>query len=126
MAAFSNFAETQILNNLFRTNGVYIALYKTNPTDSNTGEEVTGGGYQRQSVTFSAPTQVADKGTIANSADINFPVASAEWGTIAFVGVTDATTGGNLLAYQAITNPRAVLISDRLRFLAGEFKISVD
>lgn len=126
MAAFSNFAETQILNNLFRNNAVYIALYKTNPTDSNTGEEVTGGSYARQQVSFSAPTQIADKGTIANSTDINFPVASAEWGTIAFVGVTDAATGGNLLAYQAITNPRAVLISDRLRFLTGEFKISVD
>lgn len=126
MAAFSNFAETQILNNLFRTNGVYIALYKTNPTDSNTGEEVTGGSYQRQQVSFSAPTQINDKGTVANNADINFPVASAEWGTVSFVGVTDATTGGNLLAYQAVTNPRAVLISDRLRFLAGEFKISVD
>ena len=126
MGALSNYAETQLLNSIFRSGTLYLALYKTNPTDSNTGEEVTGGNYARQSVTFGAPLQVNDKGTIRNATDVVFPVATADWGTVNYVGVVDAASGGNLIAYQAMTNPRAVLISDRLRWLAGEFSINVD
>lgn len=126
MAALSNYAETQVLNSLFRSGTVYLALYKTNPSDANTGEEVSGGSYARQQVTFGVPTQVNDKGTIKNTADVVFPVATAEWGTISYVGVTDAATGGNLLSYKAVTNPRAVLISDRVRFLTGEFAVDID
>ena len=126
MPALSNYAEIQALNNLFRTVPVYVSLYKTNPTDLNTGEEVTGGSYSRQPVTFNAPTQINDRGTIKNAADIVFPVATAEWGTVTYVGITDAFTGGNLLSYKAVTNPRAVLISDRIRFLANELSIDLD
>ncbi|MFD1885575.1 phage tail fiber protein [Paenibacillus wenxiniae] len=126
MAALTNYAEARLLNYLFRTGNVYVALYKTNPSDSNTGEEVSGGSYARQLISFGDPTQIADKGTIKNSSDVVFPVATAEWGTIAYVGVTDAATGGNLLAYKAVTNPRAVLISDRVRFLSNEFSVEID
>lgn len=123
---FSNYLEEKILNENFTSKTVYVALFKTNPTDSNTGEEISGGGYARQQVSFGAPRQVNGKGTVSNTADIVFPLATAEWGTVSYIAVLDAQSGGNLLSYKENTNPRAVQVSDRLRFLAGELNVDLD
>ncbi|MDQ1233353.1 hypothetical protein QE450_000851 [Paenibacillus sp. SORGH_AS306] len=123
---FSNYLEEKVLNENFTSKTVYVALFKTNPTDNNTGEEVSGGSYTRQVVTFGTPRQVAGKGTVSNTGDVVFPLATAEWGTIAHVAIFDAPTAGNLLSFKENTNPRAVQVSDRLRFLTGELSIDLD
>jgi hypothetical protein len=132
MGAMSNYLETAILNAVFRNTAfsspatVHLALYTSNPTDADTGTEVTGGAYARQVVVFSAPTQVADKATISNTADISFPVATAAWGTISHIGIRSAATGGNLLYYGPVSNARSILANDQLKFLAGELVLDLD
>lgn len=128
----SNYLEAALLNAVFRNTSytspatVYLALYTSNPTDADTGTEVSGGSYVRQAVTFSAPSQVGGKATILNSSDITFPVATADWGTITHIGLRDASTSGNLLYYGAITNPRSILTNDRLKVLANDLTIDLD
>ncbi|SDD26818.1 hypothetical protein SAMN02799630_02804 [Paenibacillus sp. UNCCL117] len=131
----SNTLATALLNQVFRNTAytrpttIYVALYTSNPTGADTGTEVTGGGYVRQAITFSAPTNdsyneynnktgqlgTVTKPTSKNSAEIVFPIATADWGTITHIGLRDAATGGTLLSYDQINNPRTVLANDRLR-----------
>jgi hypothetical protein len=128
----SNYLEAAWLNATFRNTAytspaiVYLALYTADPTEADTGTEVTGGAYARQAAAFAAPSQVAGKATIQNSADIQFPIATADWGTVTHIGIRDAAANGNLLYYGPIATARAVLTNDRLKFLAGDLKIDLD
>ena len=132
MGAMSNYLEQALLNMVFRNQNytrpstVYVALYTSDPTEADTGTEVSGGSYARQAVTFGAPTQVGTAAQIANSSDVVFPVATANWGTITHVGIRDAATSGNLLYYAPVANPRSILANDQLKFLAGELVLTLD
>lgn len=132
MGAMSNFLEEKILNMVFRNvaytrpSAVYLALYTSDPTETDTGTEVSGGGYQRQLITFAAPTQVGTEARITNSADIQFPIATAGWGTITHIGIRSAATGGDLLYYGPVSNPRSILANDQIKFLAGELTLGLD
>ena len=67
MSKASNFLEDAVLNYFFRgesvtrNTNVYVALYMTDPTDSDSGTEVNGGAYARQLVSFGAPTQQSEQ-----------------------------------------------------------------
>lgn len=79
MSKASNFLEDAVLNYFFRgesvtrNTNVYVALYMTDPTDSDSGTEVNGGAYARQLVSFGAPTQQSEQAVIANNDRIEFP-----------------------------------------------------
>lgn len=113
MMSFSYTQAAAVLNNVFRTDPVYLALYTTNPTANDTGTEVNGAGYARQEITFSAPSVEDGKQTIKNDAKVEFPVAEGDWGTITHVGIRDADTGGNLIAFAALASPRTIQTGDR-------------
>src|SRR5690554_2264625 len=119
MANISNYLETALLNAVFRGVGftppgnIYLALYTSNPTDADTGTEVSGGGYNRQPVTFTSPNQVEGKATIENNSDIEFAVATANWGDITHVGLRDASTGGNLLWYGPLASAKTIAEGDQ-------------
>ena len=101
---------------------LYLALYTDDPTDADTGTEVSGGGYARQSFTLTA----ASGGASSNSADITFPQATADWGTITHVGIRDAATGGNLLMHSALDASKTVNNGDTFKINAGDLDVTVD
>jgi hypothetical protein len=126
MSQMSNFLENKLVDHVLRNvaytppTTVYVALYTSNPTDADTGTEVSGGGYVRQAVTFTAPSD----GATSNSADIVFPVATADWGTITHIGLRDAATLGNLLLYGALTVPKTIQSGDQFKILAGDLDVT--
>jgi len=64
--------------------------------------EVTGGSYARVQVpaaNWDVATATGTNVYIQNNANITFPTPSASWGTPEAVGLYDASTGGNLLAF---------------------------
>jgi len=127
----SNFLATSLLNQVFRNIAytrpatVYLALYTSDPTAADTGTEVTGGSYARQAITLSAPVVVGGKETIKNSADIVFPVATADWGNVTHVGIRDADTGGNLLYFGSWASARTILSGDRPRVLQDSLVLTL-
>ena len=131
MARASNYLEDLILNYFLRNQQVtqpstlYLALYKTNPTDSDTGAEVIGGGYARQQTSFTAPTQQSDKAVTGNATRIEFPTATSEWGEIAYFGIRDARTGGNLLVYGAFNKPINIVEGNKFILDSGNLTITV-
>lgn len=99
---------------------VHVALFTVAPTVLGGGTEVVGGAYARQTVTFSAPVN----GQSSNTVDVLFPVATVAWGTIVAFGVYDASSGGNLLYFNALSTPRSIEINDQVRFPSGQLLAS--
>jgi hypothetical protein len=126
--SFSNFLELEILDHVFRNSAytapstIHVALFTSAPNDAGGGTEVSGNGYARQSMAFSA----ASSGSIANSGSVEFPTATGDQGTITHVGLFDASSSGNLLAYGALTASKAVGSGDVFRFNAASLTISLD
>ena len=130
MVAASNWLENATLNFFLRGNpgnavvaptNVYLALYTSAPNDDDTGVEVSGGNYARQVMTFSAPTD----GVTANNALVQFPVATATWGTLTHIGVRDAASGGNLLYHAPMTPNHTVNAGGRMEFPVGSIQVTV-
>lgn len=127
MSAFSNYLENKVMGHVF--GGVaysapatlYLGLYTNSPGEGNTGTEVSGGSYARQTVAFTITNNLA-----SNTSAVEFPVATANWGTITHVGVLDNLSGGNLLAYAALSASKAIDSGDALRLPAGDLDITLD
>lgn len=127
MAEMSNYLENALINGTLRATSytapstVYLALYTTDPTDADTGTEVSGGSYARQSITFGAPSN----GTSTNSAAIEFPQATADWGIVAYVGIRDASTGGNLLYHTPLDASKTILNGDIFKITSGNLSVTL-
>lgn len=129
MSSFSDFLENELLDHAFGVaawaapTNVYLSLHTTpGPSDAGSANEITGvGNYARQAITFGA----ASGGAISNTAAVEFgPVTGANFGDIVAVGIWDAITGGNMLAWDGITSA-TVNIGDTLSFAIGDIDITL-
>ncbi len=126
MAEMSNYLENALINATLRNTSytspatVYLALYTSDPTDADTGTEVSGGSYARQSITFGSPSN----GVSTNSAAIEFPQATDSWGTVAYVGIRDASTSGNLLFHTALDASKTIATGDVFRVAIGSLSVA--
>lgn len=125
--SFSNTYETNVLTWTFTTGAVtrptawYIGLFTSNPGEAQGGTEVSGGSYVRKAVTFTVSGDTA-----TNSAAIEWPVATASWGTITHIAVYDASTSGTQIAYAALTSSKTISTGDVLRIPAGDLDITLN
>ena len=128
MAEMSNYLEEKIINLTLRgeaytaPSSVWLGLYTTNPTDADVGTEVSGGSYDRQELTFGAPTD----GTTTNSAEVEFDAATTDWGTVSYVGIRDASTGGNLLYHTALTVSKPIAEGDIFKIQVDNLSVTLD
>ena len=127
MAEMSNYLENALINVTLRATGytapttVYVALYTSDPTDADTGTEVSGTSYARQSVTFGAPSN----GATTNSAAVEFPQAGGSWGTVTHIGIRDASTAGNLLYHTALDASKTIATGDVFRIASGSLSVTL-
>jgi len=127
--SLSNTFETSVLTWLLTGNAVtrpsawYVALFTSNPDEDASGTEVSTSGtaYARQSVSFSVSGNTA-----SNTAAIEFPTATASYGTVTHIGVFDASTAGNLVAYAALSTSKTIDTGDVLRLPANDLDITMD
>jgi hypothetical protein len=126
MSSFSDYLENAVLNHVFRNTtltspaSVWLALYTVTPTDAGGGTQVSGGGYARQAITFGAPSG----GAISNTSAVSFTASGAAYGTVVAVGIFDASTAGNLLAWDDITSA-VINDGDTLNFPIGDIDITL-
>ena len=127
MAEMSNYLENALINATLRNTSytspsvVYLGLYTSDPTDADTGTEVTGGSYARQAITFGAPSN----GVTTNSAAIEFPQATASWGTVGWIGIEDALTGGNLLYHSPLDASKTIQSGDIFKIAIGSLSVTL-
>jgi len=127
--SFANFLETEILDHVFGGNAytapgtLYLALHTANPDEDGSGAEVStvGTAYARQTVAFTVTGNTA-----TTSAAVEYSTATANFGTVSYVGVWDASTAGNLLAYAALTSSKTIETGDVFRVPAGDLDITLD
>jgi len=125
--SFSNYLENKVMLHVFGGTSytapatLYVGLYTSDPGEGNTGTEVSGGSYARQSAAFTITDTAA-----ANTAAIEFPTASGSWGTVTYVGISDALSGGNLLASGALTTSKTISSGDVFRIPTGDLDITLD
>lgn len=128
MAAASDFTELKILEHTLgitpytAPSTVYLALFTTDPTDAGTGTEVSGGSYARQAISWNTPAS----GAVTNSADVTFPQATADYGTVSHIGIYDASGAGNLLYHGALSASKSITTNDTFIVEAGDLSISLD
>jgi len=126
MSAMSDYLENEILDHILGTGAytspgtVYIGLSTGSFGDDNSGTELSGSGYARQSAAFDA----ASGGTTDNSAAIEFPAATGSWGTVSHFGIFDASSSGNLLIHGAFTSAKTITTGDILRIAAGDLDVT--
>lgn len=122
----SNYLENKLLEHVLKNTSytspttVYAALYTDDPTEADSGTEVTGGSYARQAVAFAA----ASGGTIANSGTITF--ANLPSATITHIGIRDASTAGNLLYSVSLSSSVVSVSGTDIIFSAGDITVSED
>ena len=127
MAAMSNYLENALINATLRNTGysspatVYVALFTTDPTDAGSGTEVSGGSYARQAATFASPSN----GAAATDADVQFPQATGNWGTITHFGIYDALTTGNLLYHGQLTASKTIETCDVFKIATGNLTVTL-
>ena len=128
--SLSNTFETHTLKYLLTSDSVtrptawFCALCTSDPTDSALGTEVSGGGYARQAVTFTVSGNNA-----ANSAPIEFPEATAGYGTVQAVMIMPAATGGDasaMIAHAQLSVDKAINTGDIFRIPTGDLDINID
>jgi hypothetical protein len=129
MAGFSDYLEDKVLEHVFGGNAytapgtLYVALYTVAPTDTGGGTEVSGGAYVRQSGAFTVSG--TNPTTASNTSAIEYPTATADYGTVVAVGIFDASSSGNLLAYANLTSSKVVSSGDVFRFNASDLDITL-
>ncbi len=127
MAEMGNYLENALINAVLRNTSytspttTYLALYTSDPTDADTGTEITGGSYVRQAITFGSPSN----GTSTNSAAVEFPQATADWGIISHVAIRDAVTSGNLLFHTALDASKTINNGDIFKITSGNLSVTL-
>lgn len=122
--AKSTYLENKILDHTLRNTAftspttVYLALFTSNPGESGSGSEVTGGSYARQTITFGA----ASGGVSASSNSQTF--TSLPTATITHLGIYDASSGGNLLYYGSFSTSITVSSGDNITIDSGDITVT--
>ena len=129
MAEMSDYLEVALLNATLNgtaftaVNNPYVSLHTADPTDAGTGTEVSGGSYARTAASFA--TASGTSGLVATDADVTFPTATGTWGVVGWIGLWDASTGGNMLYHTALDATKTVDAGDIFKITTGNLTVEL-
>jgi hypothetical protein len=129
MAEMSNYLENALINATLRNTTytspatVYVSLWTSDPGDDASGTEVStsGTGYARTAVTMGAPSNGASLNTTA----VEFPQATASYGTVGWIGINDAVSSGNLLYHSPLTTSKTIDTGDIFKIAIGSLSVTL-
>lgn len=130
MANYSTALADKILDHIMGTTSfteptVYVALFTTTPTmpAGTGGTEVATGSYARVEVT--TKMAAASSGSAASNADLTFPTATADWGTIVGAGIYSASTSGTLYIAGPLSASKVVDNGDTFTLPSGDLVVAL-
>lgn len=108
---------------------VDVHLHTSDPTDSPDGStEVGASDYDPQTVDNTGTEWTSDTSgsghTVSNASEINFGVATSDWGDVSHFSVSDG--GGNYLWHSALDTVKTVNTDDEVRFQSGDLTATLD
>ncbi|MEX3555346.1 MAG: hypothetical protein VB131_01525 [Burkholderia gladioli] len=103
---------------------VYLGLFTTTPSmpGGGGGVEVSGGAYARQPIAFSVAG--SEPAIANNTALVQFPTATTDWGVIAGAGLFDAATGGTLIDAGPLQVEKTIGKGDVFAVPAGNYALN--
>lgn len=106
---------------------MYFGLSTTTIQIDGTGAtEPSGGAYARASlVNDKTNWGTASNASLTNSTAVTFPESSASWGTITHVFISDASSGGNIWFFDALTPSRQVQSLTTVLFAIGAITVQM-
>lgn len=133
--SFSDYLEAKVLDHVFGATAytapatMYYAAFTAAPSDSGGGTECTGGSYARKAMTNNTTNFPNASGTSpttkTNGADVAFVQATAAWGTVVAIGLFDASSGGNLIAWADLASSKVIDVDDTLTIPASSLTITL-
>ena len=60
-----------------------------------------------------------------NSAAVEFPQATASWGSIGWIGINDASSSGNLLYHTALDTAKTIDSGDIFKIASGNLSVTL-
>lgn len=130
MADMSDYLEVKLLNLTLNgtsyagMNNPYVSLHTADPTDAGTGTEVSGTGYARVASSFGVASGTG--GSVTTDADTTWSAAgSGGWGTVGWIGLWDASSGGNMLYHTALDASKTIDEGDVFKITAGNLTVTL-
>ena len=125
----TTYYRTQIMNTLRGINCVgfapYVGLCNGDPSSS--GSEFSGGDYARIAVTFSAPAQqISGAAMVQNVADAISGISTGTWGTLNYIVIYDAQTGGSPYAAISLGRSYSITLGTAVGFHTGDLQFSIN
>lgn len=133
--ALSDYLENALVGHVFRgtpytaPGTIYVGLFTTACSDAAPGTEPSSGGYARVGVAANTSNWAATNGTNGTTSNVNvisFATPTAGWGTVAYFGLFDALSGGNMLICSPLTSSKAINSGDAVSFAAGALTVQID
>jgi len=130
---FTTYFLNLIAGNVFGTkkspalpSAYYLGLSSTAPNVDGSGvtePSTNGTGYERIPIDC---LTVPNNGKVENSEIVATPESLADWGVMRYYVIFDSQSGGNLLAYQQLSNERTMELNSVMIFKAGEISIGIE
>lgn len=113
------------LDSVTRPTTWFVALCLTDPDDSTLGTEVSTSGtaYVRRAAAFTVTGNQA-----SNTSDIEFPEATADYGTVQAIMIMPAISGGtasDMIVHAQLTVDKSISTGDIFRIPAGDLDIEI-
>lgn len=132
-SGISNFYDQALLNYLVGAGSltppanIFVALFTTSPGKANSGGvEVSGGSYARVSVTNNGTNWTVASGVATNANQIQFPTATANWGTIVTVAYYTASSAGNLIWFSDLASGQVVNSGITVQYNPGDISLTLN
>ena len=126
--AKSNYAERITLDwllggsNPSRPSGRWAALFTSDPTDSDIGNELSGGSYERVAATFNAAQTNSGVTTSTTTLDLNW--TNMPTAVVTHVGIYTESTGGELIYHGPLNDSKTLTTGDNFTINAGNLTVT--
>ncbi len=105
----------------------YLRLWTVAPDDDGTGgTEVSGGSYAAVECSSDFPTVAVTDRSVANDTVISFTAATADWGDVVAVTLSDASTGTTFHVVAELDATVTVDSGDTATFAIGSIVLNED
>lgn len=127
MSAMTDYTEERVLkhfagiSSFTMPTSIFLALHTATPGEAGSSNEVSGGSYARQAITF---TWNSGSSRVENTAQVAFTNMPAA--TVSHWSIKDASTAGNTLFYGAFSASRTTSSGDELRLAAAALQLTAD
>jgi hypothetical protein len=127
MGQLTTFTEAKVLNHILKVSSysppatVYLGLSTADPGPTGASwADPSYTGYDRHAITFGAASARA----ITQNAQTAFDLCTAGSATVGWWGIWDNSSGGNLLAYGALSVAKGIVVGNTPSVASGQVSVS--